>query len=184
MAVDVAEIAAARRRGVDILERGEHFVVEFRLDFVRGKERPRITGGHAYTPEATAASECIAWCAYEDACREKYGCTVTAPEGVPVMVMVAAFGTMPAGRPKRDGNAEAFVVTPDADNIGKLVLDALNPKREGRGKNRLLTRVGAWADDKQVTRLDVRKVARIRGKEPSTHVVVRWPYEQGVPDGK
>lgn len=183
MAVDVAAIEAARRRGVEILERGEHFTVAFRLDFVRGKERPRIAGGHAYTPASTATSERIAWCAYEDACRRAYGCTVTAPEGVPVMVMVAAFGTMPAGRPKRDGNAETFVVTPDADNIGKLILDALNPKREGRGKNSLLVRVGAWADDKQVTRLDVRKVARIRGKEPATHVTVVWPYEQGASNG-
>ena len=171
--------------GVEIIERGEQFVVIFEVDFVRGKERPRIAGGHAYTPSTTAACERIAWCAYEAACIKKYGGVVTAPEGVPVLVRVDAFGMMPAGRPKRDGNVEAFVVTPDADNIGKLILDALNPKREGRGRNSTLTRVGAWVDDKQVTRLDVRKVARIRGKEPATHVLVRWPYELwAVPDGR
>lgn len=184
MAVDVAEVESARRRGREIMESGRPFVLEFSVGFVRGKERPRIAGGHAYTPSSTAASERVAWVAYEDACREKYGGTVTAPEGVPVMVRVQAYGTMPKGRPQRDGNSEPYVYTPDADNIGKLILDALNPRiKRDRDKCARIVRLGAWADDRQVTRLDSRKVARLRGKKPETHVTVVWPYEQGASNG-
>lgn len=156
----------------------ESLRVEFSVPFVRGKERPRVVKGHAYTPEGTIASERLAWTAFADECRRLYGRIVTAPEGVPVRLHIAAYGTMPASRPKKDGNSEPFTFKPDADNIAKLILDALSCKTriDSGGMLRVLQQ-GAWMDDRQVVSVDICKVARYRGVRPHTDVIVTWPYD-------
>ena len=149
--------------------------IEFEVPFVRGKERPRVVRGHAYTPAGTETSERLIWTSYCDECTAKYGGVVTAPAGVPVRIAVTASGTMPTSRPKRDGDHEPYVYMPDSDNIAKLVLDALNPKTKKRPDGtRDVIRVGAWKDDRQVVRLDVEKVARYRGMPERTVVVIEW----------
>lgn len=152
--------------------------IEFSVPFVRGKERPRYAGGHAYTPAATQASERIVWCAYEDACTSLYGQIMTAPDRVPVRLHIAAYGTMPKGRPRKEGDVEPYVYTPDADNIAKLVLDALNRRtKAGPDGDTRVVRQGAWMDDRQVVSIKVDKVARYKGSPPRTDVIVTWPYE-------
>lgn len=141
--------------------------VEFSVPFVAGKARPRSGGGHFYTDGETRRRERAIWAAYEATCRaDGFPGAITAPRGAEVEVDVKAWGELPKCR-RKGVAAEPFTAKPDADNLAKLVLDALNPSaREGRA--------GAWRDDAQVTRLDVRKVVRARGVEPRTDVTVRW----------
>ena len=137
------------------------FRLEFVFPFVAGKERPRFAGGRVYTPAKTRANEAKIWSAYMGACIREFGHVVTAPKGTPVGVMVAAFEPLPKGvRVSRP-----FVAKPDADNIGKLVCDGLNP---GPG------RVGAWGDDSQVTQLNILKLDGTKGVPGRTHVTVYW----------
>jgi Holliday junction resolvase RusA-like endonuclease len=75
----------------------------------------------------------------------------------PVRVEVAVIEPLPKSRP-RSVLAEEFTVKPDADNIAKKVLDALNGV--------------AYADDSHVTELVVTKLPRLRGADCETHVLV------------
>ena len=89
-----------------------------------GKGRPRFTrGGHAYTPEKTAAFE------------EKVRLCWKTQSGkgfagrVPLLASVMAYFPIPKSVSKK--KAEAMTGTfhvnrPDADNIAKAILDALN----------------------------------------------------------
>ena len=134
--------------------------VTFRVPFVKGKARPRFSRGHAYTPKATSdAQETIA-AAYVKACG---GDALKASEGVPVAVAVLTTRNVRTGFRRREGDAHADLQKPDADNIAKLVLDALNGL--------------AYADDSQVVALLVIKLPRRRGNEPTTYVGVFWGDE-------
>lgn len=134
--------------------------VTFRVPFVKGKARPRFSRGHAYTPKATSdAQETIA-AAYIGACD---GDALKASEGVPVAVAVLTTRNVRTGFRRREGDAHADLQKPDADNIAKLVLDALNGL--------------AYADDSQVVALLVIKLPRRRGNEPTTYVGVFWGDE-------
>lgn len=141
--------------------------VEFSVPFVAGKARPRFGRGCVYTDDGTRRRERAIWAAYEGTCRaEGFPYAITAPRGAEVEVEIRVWGELPKSR-RGGANAEPFTARPDADNVAKLVLDALNPSAaEGRA--------GAWRDDAQVTRLEVRKVVRARGVEPRTDVTVRW----------
>lgn len=75
----------------------------------------------------------------------------------PVRVEVLVFAPLPKTRPKRVAR-EPYTVKPDADNVAKQVLDALNGL--------------AYADDAAVTELVVRKMPRSRGMEFETQVYV------------
>lgn len=75
----------------------------------------------------------------------------------PVRVEVLVFAPLPKKRPKRVVR-EPYTVKPDADNVAKQVLDALNGL--------------AYADDAAVTELVVRKMPRSRGMEFETQVYV------------
>ena len=139
--------------------------VVVRVPFVAGKQRPHFAGGRAYTPEATRVREREIWAAYVRASEEAHGRLVRAPRGTPVDVLVGVAGPLPKGRPRGVGS-EPFTVRPDADNVLKLVLDALNPKAGERE--------GAWDDDAQVVDARVVKADRVRGGEEATVVTVGW----------
>lgn len=64
---------------------------------------------------------------------------------------------MPKSRPKK-ALSEPDTYKPDVDNIGKVVLDALNGV--------------AYLDDKQVTLLRVRKMPRVRGMDERIRITV------------
>lgn len=92
-----------------------------------GKERPRITirGGEprAYTPAKTTEAET----AIRDAFRLAYPGHV--PTALPVTLSVIATRPMPKSwsRKRQLANVGHWCTSkPDADNIGKLVCDALN----------------------------------------------------------
>ena len=98
-----------------------------------GKGRPRFANGHAYTPEATRN--------YEGLLRTKYKSVygaISPAVGPLSMTIVAEFA-----RPKTGQKGDWCEKRPDADNIAKAVLDALNGI--------------AYADDAQVVDLRVTK---------------------------
>lgn len=139
-------------------------MVDFDVDLVRGKGRVRFVRqtGRTYTPDATAEAMERIRSAYVRAANG-----ATAPKGTPVLVEIDTFRPLPKSRPKRVTH-EPDVFKPDADNIAKLVLDALNGT--------------AWADDTQVTDLEVHKHERSRRHGGDlTHVRVSWPT--GADDG-
>lgn len=134
--------------------------VSFSVPFVKGKARPRFGKGGAYTPKGTKDAERQIETAYRMACLEAFEALQTAPDGVPVTVVVWTTRNVLSAFRRRDGNSHDDLQKPDADNIAKLVLDALNGT--------------AYADDSQVTRLVVIKGRRVRGNRPETRVFVRW----------
>lgn len=104
------------------------------------KGRPRFENGHVRTPTKTVE--------YEDfvkLCFYKAGGQITEH---PVRMMIDAYYPVPKGTPSKkaaammDGRIKR-TARPDVDNIGKIVLDALNGL--------------AYVDDKQVIELQVRK---------------------------
>lgn len=139
--------------------------VNFDVPLVRGKGRVRFVRqtGRTYTPDATAEAMEKVRAAYVARANG-----AMAPKGVPVHVEIDTWRPLPKSRPKRVTH-EHDVYKPDADNVAKLVLDALNGT--------------AWADDTQVTDLDVHKHDRTRQHEGDLmHVCVSWPL--GADDGE
>lgn len=128
--------------------------VSFSVQLVRGKGRPRFGKGKVYTPRATREAEAIVAAAYVDAGGRMV------PKGVPVQVIVSTTRNVRGDLRKRQGDYQPDVDKPDADNIGKLVLDALNGI--------------AYEDDAQVNGLCVFKMDRQRGQGPCTRVHVSW----------
>ena len=127
--------------------------ITFSVPVVRGKARPRVTrNGHAYTPAPTREAE--------DAIRHEWcrvACGAQAMPHVPVTVEIVTERQVPKSK---SVSSEPDTFKPDADNVAKLVLDALNGI--------------AWADDSQVTHLDVRQQDRQRDVHERTVVTVSW----------
>lgn len=108
----------------------------------QGKGRPRFGHGRTYTPKRTKDYELkvlSSWLSEGSGRLSK---------GIPVCVGINAY----FGIPKRTSKAEMVLMetghirpqkAPDADNIAKVIMDALNGS--------------AWEDDKQVVTLIVRK---------------------------
>lgn len=119
-------------------------MIEFTVPGLHGKDRPRMTkGGHVYTPKATEDFEGKVQWHFR---RAVHGPIV--PLEGPVSVTIKAYHPIPRSAPKYKQTAmlsgELVPLTkPDADNVLKLVLDALNGL--------------AYLDDKQVTRLRYQK---------------------------
>ena len=131
-------------------------VIEFKVPFVFGEQRPRILrNGRSYLPKETRDAQMQVIDAWQTA---SLGTSV--PPHVPVKVFVTTIRPLPASRPKSMVE-EDDTYKPDADNLAKLVLDAL-------------TKAGAWDDDAQVTTLIVNKAQRARGLEPRTYVRIEW----------
>ena len=116
---------------------------------VKGKARPRVTKYGVYTPKESKA--------YEREIAEEYRKTGAEPFTGEVAVFVTTYREMPKSRPK-SVQSEPDVYKPDADNIGKIVQDALNGI--------------AYTDDKQVTLLRVRKMPRVRGIKERIRITV------------
>ena len=76
---------------------------------------------------------------------------------VPVTVEIVTERQVPKSK---SVSSEPDTFKPDADNVAKLVLDALNGI--------------AWADDSQVTHLEVRQQDRQRDAKERTVVTVSW----------
>ena len=144
--------------------------VSLAVDFVRGKQRARTTRNGSYTPaETRRAMEAVA----TEWMRATSGRGLPRPLFGPheaVAVAITTYRPLPASRPARV-ESEADTYRPDLDNVAKLVLDALDGL--------------AWADDAQVTYLEVTKMARRRCRGELTLVHV-WPApadEEGEVDG-
>ena len=108
----------------------------------RGKQRPKVTRNGAYTPEETKRYEQkVLVCFLQEYPRMK-------PIRNGVNVHITAFFEIPKsyGKERRErilNGLERPTKKPDADNIAKIILDALNGK--------------VILDDKQVVRLTVSK---------------------------
>lgn len=135
--------------------------VSFSVPFVAGKARHRIGKGHAYTPAATVRAEKAIRDAYERAVADKDGTVADyrAPKHVSVSVTIWTQRPLPESRAKKI-STEEDTYKPDADNVAKLVLDALNGV--------------AWADDAQVTDLNVHKKYRYMGAPERATVHILW----------
>ena len=131
--------------------------ITFSVPIVKGKARPRVTrGGHAYTPAETRQAEDAI---RHEWCRVAYG--AQAMPHVPVTVEIVTERQVPKSK---SVSSEPDTFKPDADNVAKLVLDALNGI--------------AWADDSQVTRLEVRQQDRKRDTRERTVVTVSWEEQK------
>lgn len=114
----------------------------------QGKARARTCGGHTYTPEKTVLYENLIKTEYARQCGNRK--FTTRPDGTaqPVAVHILAIYGIPKSysqkKRERAMNGELMPTKkPDADNIAKVVCDALNGV--------------AYADDTQVIELRVRK---------------------------
>ncbi|EJT6502755.1 RusA family crossover junction endodeoxyribonuclease [Clostridium perfringens] len=90
---------------------------------IRGKARPRVCRGHAFTPKDTVQYEKLV----RDCYKQQDGRYL---EG-PIKALIIAYYKIPKSYSKkriqaiRDG-LEKPTKKPDADNIGKIILDSLN----------------------------------------------------------
>ena len=132
--------------------------ITFSVPIVKGKERHRNGKGHSYTPQSTREAEDAI---RHEWCRVAYG--AQAMPHVPVTVEIVTERRLPKSKAK-GVESEPDTVRPDADNIAKLVLDALNGI--------------AWADDSQVTHLEVRQHDRKRDTKERTVVTVSWEEQK------
>lgn len=112
----------------------------------KGKGRPRFTkSGHTYTPKGTAEYEADVKAAYYAAC----GGGRCFAQGIPLSMHIAAYCGIPKSASKRKraemlGRLILPTKKPDADNIVKIIADALNR--------------AAYYDDAQIVRLSYSKV--------------------------
>ncbi|MBQ8301023.1 MAG: RusA family crossover junction endodeoxyribonuclease [Clostridia bacterium] len=122
----------------------------------KGKARPRFGQGRTYTPKATADYEAMVGMEYKRQCGG-YMFPKT-DKGIEVAI-IAYFGIPKSASKKRRLDMACGGVKPtkkpDADNIGKIIMDGLNGI--------------AFEDDAHVTRLTVDKEYSL---EPHVHVVI------------
>lgn len=93
------------------------------LGEVVGKERPRFARGHTYTPEKTKN--------YETAIKNSFRCKCSHFSKKALRIKILAYLEPPKNisktkREKMLKNEIACTKKPDADNIAKVVCDALN----------------------------------------------------------
>lgn len=123
----------------------------------KGKGRPRFNGRVVYTPPETKVAECEIQTQFW----LQNPLATTIPRDKAVSVRILAFVKIPKSMPKRDRmraetNELAPTKKPDADNILKLVMDALNGV--------------AYEDDAQVVEVSCEKRY---GLAPMTHIAIR-----------
>ncbi len=110
----------------------KRFTVEFSVDFLQGKQRPRFNGKTktAYTPDETKQAEDEIGVAYKGASIRRYGRVMKAPKGVPVAVRVDCYTkapkTWPKWLPKWLRPRMPFTKKIDVDNALKLGMDGMN----------------------------------------------------------
>lgn len=106
----------------------------------KGKARPRVANGHAYTPEATRTYEAMAAIRY----RASGGKKIDGPVAVHILAELGI--PKSATKAQKAGMLNGTIKPtkkPDADNIAKIILDALNKI--------------AYKDDSSVVQFDVTK---------------------------
>lgn len=120
------------------------------------KGRPRMTRtGHAYTPSKTRLYEGY----IQDLWKKKT--VAELPTGLPLRVCVDAFFSIPKSMSKKARKAldgAPHTKKPDADNVAKAVLDALNGL--------------AFDDDSRICYLKVTKQYALC--EPRVEVTIEW----------
>lgn len=94
------------------------------------KERPRFSG-HAYTTDRTRDFEALIWQAAFEACPMPVRENLPLPG--PCRLSVTAYYPIPEHALRKKGpdkilEGEAYLSAPDVDNVGKIVMDALNHK--------------------------------------------------------
>ena len=123
-----------------------------------GKARPRVTKRATYTPATTTRYEDLVRYAALNNLKEDF------EENEPLSVEVIAFFEVPKSysrNKKTDCLAgwELPTKMPDADNIGKIIMDGMNPKRKLNKQLKKIVEIirGVYQDDRQVTKLLVVK---------------------------
>ena len=118
---------------------------------IKGKARPRVTkSGHAYTPDSTVEYEQLVQLAYKSRCGSVFfGNIEGSAEKQPIEVHIRAMYAIPKSYTKGRRLAAVHNMLlptkkPDADNIAKIICDALNGV--------------AYADDAQIVKMRVDKV--------------------------
>lgn len=144
-----------------------------------GKERPKFSRRNhrinTYTPQRTHNYEDLV--RYQAVfARNEQG--ITEPVNKPCSIKIKACFKVPKSYSKRDrelclSGRKRPSKTPDSDNIAKIILDGMNPKKK---TNRMLhkkvvVKEGFFDDDKQVVELSVGKWF---AKDPHVEVVVSW----------
>lgn len=90
-----------------------------------GKARPRLTSsGRAYTPQKTRDYEALVKWEYRSQTRAH-----RFPDGTPLTVLIDARFPIPKSTPRKKALAmigAPHLKKPDADNVAKAILDALN----------------------------------------------------------
>ena len=109
----------------------------------QGKARPRFSRGHAYTPDATKKYEAMTAFLYRRAANG-----FSFEKETPISVTILVYFAVPKSASKKKKEVMLYggirpVRKPDADNIAKIILDALNG--------------AAYHDDAQIVQLSVRK---------------------------
>lgn len=135
----------------------------FRIPFIPTKRRVRVTRYGAYDPPENKREAFIIASLWDNECGTCYE--------EPVVVVIDVFAKLPSSRPKRI-KSEPNVYKPDADNVAKAILDALNGH--------------AFKDDRFVIELVIRKHDRVR-KDSECVMVSVTPIREldmyGVEDG-
>ena len=125
-----------------------------------GKGRPRFTRqGHAFTPHKTATAESVV----AMSARLEYG--LREPTKKPVTIQIEARFAVPSSASNKKRLfllGQACTKRPDADNVAKLVCDALNGV--------------IWKDDAQICGLEVWKTWAEHGS-----LIVRV-FEESIDD--
>ena len=141
--------------------------VAFTVPFVKGWHRARARK----VGRSIQYYSCSQDRTNKDAIRRAYECAAAnvdgptkAPAGTPVRVAIASDRDVLSAFRKRDGDSHPDTQKPDADNVAKLVLDALNGV--------------AWEDDQQVNDLHIVKNDRTRGKDASMLITIEWKDEE------
>ena len=126
-----------------------------------GKGRPRVVRGHAFTPERTRKCEDEIRIAFKRSAAFQRWDSPLISRPDPVEVKIIAFMPIPRSWAKSKKSAafeDQFPHTsrPDADNLAKTVLDALNGL--------------AWDDDSQIVSLTVDKRFENYEANPGFHI--------------
>lgn len=139
-----------------------------------GKQRPRILkSGRAYTPEKTVEYEARVLRSFLSASRGRF----FAGKGEPVSVVINAYYKIPKSTAKAQRGLMGSGVMrptkkPDADNIAKIIQDALNQYAYADDAQVVLSVASKWyAKDEpyvQVTLKKIRKDIETNGEKFST----------------
>lgn len=88
-----------------------------------GKGRPRVTCNGTFTPQKTRQYQQLVQCCWETQCGQGFA------SGIPLLASITAYFPIPKSTSKKKAAAMEGTFhrsRPDADNVAKAILDALN----------------------------------------------------------